>query len=174
MIDTLRSGWITTGPKAKRFEHDFAEHVGAKHAIAVAHCTGALHLAFWSLGIEQGDEVITTPFTFTASAEVLAYLGPLPVFVDIDPDTFNIDPVRIEALLESGKHTGSGRLNRCILPVSRVTWSVSARLPAVLSSKSSRTPPTPLAPPVRWKDAECQRSAPSPILPVSAFMQQRI
>ncbi len=104
VIDTLRSGWITTGPKAKRFETDLAQFVGAKHALALAHCTGALHLALWALGIGPGDEVITTPFTFTATAEVLGYLGAKPVFVDVDPGTFNISPARIEEALESGQH----------------------------------------------------------------------
>jgi len=104
VIDTLRSGWITTGPKAKRFEVEFAEYVGAKHALALAHCTGALHLALWAIGIQPGDEVITTPFTFTATAEVLGYLGAKPVFVDVDPGTFNINPARIEEELESGRH----------------------------------------------------------------------
>jgi dTDP-4-amino-4,6-dideoxygalactose transaminase len=104
VIDTLRSGWITTGPKAKRFEVEFAEYVGAKHALALAHCTGALHLALWAIGIQPGDEVITTPFTFTATAEVLGYLGAKPVFVDVDPGTFNINPARIEEALESGRH----------------------------------------------------------------------
>ena len=104
VIDTLRSGWITTGPKAKRFEADFAQYVGAKHALALAHCTGALHLALWAIGIQPGDEVITTPFTFTATAEVLGYLGAKPVFVDVDPGTFNINPARIEEALESGRH----------------------------------------------------------------------
>ncbi len=96
MLEALRSGWITTGPKAKRFEHEFAEYVGAKHALALSHCTGALHLSLWALGIGPGDEVITTPFTFTATAEVLGYLGARPVFVDVDPGTFNINPARIE------------------------------------------------------------------------------
>ena len=113
VIDTLRSGWITTGPKTKRFEREFAEYVGAKHALAVAHCTGALHLALFALGIGPGDEVITTPFTFTATAEVIGYLGARPVFVDIDPGTFNINPARIEEALESGVN----RNVRAIMPV---------------------------------------------------------
>jgi dTDP-4-amino-4,6-dideoxygalactose transaminase len=102
VIDTLRSGWITTGPKAKRFEQEFAAYVGAGHALAVAHCTGALHLALWALGLGPGDQVITTPFTFTATAEVMGYLGVRPLFVDIDPGTFNINPARIEEALENG------------------------------------------------------------------------
>ncbi len=113
MIEALRSGWITTGPKAKQFEQDFAAYVGARHALAVAHCTGALHLALFALGIGPGDEVITTPFTFTATAEVMGYLGARPVFVDIEPDTFNIDPEKIEAALASGDH----RQVRALMPV---------------------------------------------------------
>lgn len=113
MLETLRSGWITTGPKAKRFESEFAQHVGARNALAVSHCTGGLHLALFALGIGPEDEVITTPFTFTATAEVLAYLGARPVFVDIDPGTFNINPARIEEALESGQH----RKARALLPV---------------------------------------------------------
>ena len=84
VIDTLRSGWITTGPKTKKFEQEFAAYVGARNALAVAHCTGALHLALFALGIGPGDEVITTPFTFTATAEVMGYLGARPLFVDIE------------------------------------------------------------------------------------------
>jgi dTDP-4-amino-4,6-dideoxygalactose transaminase len=113
VLDSLRSGWITTGPKAKRFEKEFAAYVGARHALAVSHCTGALHLALFALGVGPGDEVITTPFTFTATAEVIGYLGARPVFVDIDPGTFNLNPARVEEALESGQH---GRV-RAILPV---------------------------------------------------------
>ena len=113
VIDTLRSGWITTGPKAKRFEKEFAEYVGAKHALAVAHCTGALHLSLWALDIRPGDEIITTPFTFTATAEVMGYLGAKPVFADIDPGTFNLNPARVEEALESGRHPRV----RAIVPV---------------------------------------------------------
>jgi dTDP-4-amino-4,6-dideoxygalactose transaminase len=112
VLEALRSGWITTGPKAKRFEKEFAEYVGAKNALAVSHCTGALHLALWALGIGPGDEVITTPFTFTATAEILGYLGARPVFVDVDPGTFNINPARIEEALENGANKV-----RALLPV---------------------------------------------------------
>ena len=113
MLEALRSGRITTGPKAKRFEKEFAEYVGAKNALAVSHCTGALHLALWALGIGPGDEVITTPFTFTATAEILGYLGARPVFVDVDPGTFNISPARIEEALENG----ANKRVRALLPV---------------------------------------------------------
>lgn len=111
VIDTLRSGWITTGPKVKRFEKEFASYVGARNAIAVAHCTGALHLALFALGIGPGDEVITTPFTFTATAEVIGYLGAKPVFVDIDARTFNIDPDAIERALATHNRV------RALMPV---------------------------------------------------------
>jgi len=113
VLDSLRSGWITTGPKAKRFEKEFAAYVGARHALAVAHCTGALHLALFALGVGPGDEVITTPFTFTATAEVIGYLGARPLFVDIEPGTFNLDPACVETALQNGQH----RRVRAILPV---------------------------------------------------------
>ena len=113
VLEALRSGWITTGPKAKRFEQEFAAYVGARHALAVAHCTGALHLALHAIDIRPGDEVITTPFTFTATGEVMGYMGARPVFVDIDPTTLNIDPARIAAALASGKH----RNVKAIMPV---------------------------------------------------------
>ena len=97
VIDSLRSGWLTTGPKAKRFEQDFAAFVGdGVEAIAVNSATAGLHLALEAIGINTGDEVITTPYTFTATAEVIRYLGAHPVFVDIDQNTFNIDPLKIE------------------------------------------------------------------------------
>ncbi len=113
VLEALRSGWITTGPKAKRFEQEFAAYVGARHALAVAHCTGALHLALHAIDIRPGDEIITTTFTFTATAEVMGYMGARPVFVDIDPKTFNLDPAQVEAVLASGKH----RHVRAIMPV---------------------------------------------------------
>ncbi len=100
VVDSLRSGWLTTGPKTKRFEQDFAKFIGeGVEAIAVNSATSGLHLALEALGIDPGDEVITTPYTFTATAEVIRYLGANPVFVDIDPLTFNIDPSKIEAAI---------------------------------------------------------------------------
>lgn len=102
VLDTLRSGWLTTGPKTKRFEEEFAEFVGGGvEAIAVNSATAGLHLALEAIGIADGDEVITTPYTFTATAEVVRYLGADPVFVDIDPSTFNIDPLKIESAITS-------------------------------------------------------------------------
>ncbi len=100
VIDSLRSGWVTTGPKTKRFESDFTEFIGGNcEAISVNSATAGLHLALEAIGISAGDEVITTPYTFTATAEVIRYLGAHPVFVDIDPNTFNIDPSKIAAAI---------------------------------------------------------------------------
>lgn len=100
VLDSLRSGWLTTGPKTKRFEEEFATFIGeGVEAIAVNSATAGLHLALEAAGIGPGDEVITTPYTFTATAEVVRYLGADPVLVDIDPATLNIDPTKIEAVL---------------------------------------------------------------------------
>ncbi|MBV5348782.1 aminotransferase class I/II-fold pyridoxal phosphate-dependent enzyme, partial [bacterium] len=100
VLDSLRSGWLTTGPKTKRFEEDFAAFAGnGTEAIAVNSATAGLHLALEAVGIGPGDEVVTTPYTFTSTAEVVRYLGADPVFVDIDPLTFNIDASKIEAAI---------------------------------------------------------------------------
>ncbi|OUD11666.1 DegT/DnrJ/EryC1/StrS family aminotransferase [Thioflexithrix psekupsensis] len=101
VIDTLRSGWLTTGPKTRLFEQQFAEFIGVKHALAVNSGTAALHLGLEAVGIQAGDKVATTPYTFTATAEVIRYLGADPVFVDIDPRTFNIDVNQLANVLAS-------------------------------------------------------------------------
>jgi len=101
VVDTLRSGWVTTGPKARRFEQDFVKFLGddALQAIAVNSATAGLHLALEAIGIGPGDEVITTTHTFTATAEVVRYMGADVVLVDIDPATLNIDPKAVEAAI---------------------------------------------------------------------------
>jgi dTDP-4-amino-4,6-dideoxygalactose transaminase len=97
VVDVLRSGWLTTGPKTRAFETQFADYIGGGiQALAVNSATAGLHLALESAGVGPGDEVITTTYTFTATAEVVRYLGADPVFVDIDPETLNIDPEQIE------------------------------------------------------------------------------
>lgn len=97
VVHALRSGWVTTGPKTKQFESDFSAYLGGGlESISVNSATAGLHLALEALGIGPGDEVITTTYTFTATGEVIRYLGAHPVFVDIDPKTFNIDPKKIE------------------------------------------------------------------------------
>lgn len=96
VVQVLRSGWLTTGTKAKQFENEFAAMVGARHAIAVNSCTAALHLALEAIGVREGDEVIVPTMTFAATAEVVAYLRAKPILVDCTPDTLNISPDCIE------------------------------------------------------------------------------
>jgi dTDP-4-amino-4,6-dideoxygalactose transaminase len=100
VADSLRSGWLTTGPKTKRFEEDFASYMGSDvEALAVNSATAGLHLSLEAAGIGPGDEVVTTSYTFTATAEVIRYLGANPVFVDVRAGTLNIDPSAIEAAI---------------------------------------------------------------------------
>ncbi len=101
VIDTLKSVWITTGPKTARFEQEFAERVGAPSALAVNSATAAMHLGLVGFGIGPGDLVITTPMTFCSTAHVIEHCGATPLFVDIDEDTLNISPDAIEAAIAS-------------------------------------------------------------------------
>ncbi len=100
VVATLESGWLTTGPRCRRFEEDFAAYLGTESAaIAVNSATAGLHLALESAGVGQGDEVIVPTFTFTATAEVVRYLGAKPLLADIDANTLNIDTAQLERLL---------------------------------------------------------------------------
>ena len=99
VLDTLRSGWLTTGPKTKRFEQAFAEYVGAKHAVALNSCTAALHLSLLAHGVGPGDEVVTSPITFAATVNVIEHCGARPVFVDVLPDTLNMAPERLDSAI---------------------------------------------------------------------------
>jgi len=96
VVSTLLSCWIGTGPKVTRFEEEFRDYIGSKYALAVNSCTAGLHLALLSNGIKAGDEVITTPMTFCATANAIIHSGGVPIFADIQKDTMNIDPVEIE------------------------------------------------------------------------------
>lgn len=109
VVDTLRSGWITTGPKTARFEEEFARFLGAPGALAVNSCTAALHTALLTAGVGEGDEVITTPLTFAATANVIEHVRARPVFVDVDPETLQIDASRLEAAVTAR--------TRAIIPV---------------------------------------------------------
>lgn len=95
----ILSGWVTQGPEVAAFEREFAEYVGAKYACAVSNCTTALHLALLAVGVQPGDEVITVSHSFIATANSIRYCGATPVFVDIQPATYNIDPALIEGVI---------------------------------------------------------------------------
>ncbi|WCL63320.1 DegT/DnrJ/EryC1/StrS family aminotransferase [Bacillus subtilis] len=101
VTETLESGWLSKGPKVQQFEKEFAAFVGAKHAVAVNSCTAALFLALKAKGIGPGDEVITSPLTFSSTANTIIHTGATPVFADIDQNTLNIDPVKLEAAVTS-------------------------------------------------------------------------
>jgi len=96
VVDALRSAWLGTGPKVARFEEMFRDYIGAKYALAVHSCTAALHLSLIASGVKPGDEVITTPMTFAATANAILHTGATPVFADVDRITMNIDPKEIE------------------------------------------------------------------------------
>lgn len=109
VVDTLKSEWITTGPKTRRFADEFTRYVEAEAALPLNSCTAGLHVALVTAGIGPGDEVITTPMTFAASANVIEHVGAKPVFVDVEPDTLNIDPAKVREAITSK--------TRAILPV---------------------------------------------------------
>ena len=109
VVDSLRSGWITTGPKVKRFQEAFATYLGAPQALALSSCTAALHTALSVLGIGRGDEVVTTTMTFCSTVSAIEQVGARPVLVDVEADTLNLDPAAVAAAVS--EHT------RAILPV---------------------------------------------------------
>ena len=109
VVKVLKSGFIAQGPKVAEFEEKFAEYAGVEYAVATSSGTTALHLALLSLGIEKDDEVITTPFSFAATANSILFTGARPVFADIDPKTFNINPQKIEELIN--------KKTKAVLPV---------------------------------------------------------
>jgi dTDP-4-amino-4,6-dideoxygalactose transaminase len=109
VVATLTSGWLSTGPRVRRFEAAFADYVGAAHAVAVNSCTAAIHLALLALDVGPGDEVITTPMTFCATANVIVHTGATPRFADIDATTWNLTPATAAAAID-------GR-TRVLLPV---------------------------------------------------------
>ena len=99
VLEVLRSGWITTGPRTKQFEKTLAAYVGSTHAVGVNSCTAALSLALEAAGVGPGDEVITSPITFASTANVIVHRGAKPVFVDVEPSTLNLDVSRLEAAI---------------------------------------------------------------------------
>ncbi len=109
VIDSIKTGWLSAGPKVVRFEEDFKRYMESPYAVAVNSCTAGLFLSLVAAGIGQGDEVITTPFTFAATANVIIHRGAKPVFVDVDPQTMNIDVNQIESKIT--------KRTRAIIPV---------------------------------------------------------
>ncbi|MCT4621492.1 MAG: UDP-4-amino-4,6-dideoxy-N-acetyl-beta-L-altrosamine transaminase [Marinisporobacter sp.] len=101
VIDTLRSDFLTTGPKITEFEQKFADYIGCKYALSLTSGTAALHAACFASGIQSGDEVITTPITFAATSNSILYVGAKPVFADIDPNTYNLNPLEVEKRITS-------------------------------------------------------------------------
>lgn len=95
----ILAGWVTQGPEVAAFEQEFATYVGANHACAVSNCTTALHLALLAVGVKPGDEVVTVSHSYIATANSIRYCGAVPVFVDIEPQTYNINPILIEAAI---------------------------------------------------------------------------
>ena len=132
----ILSGWITQGPEVAAFEREFAACVGSPHACAVSNCTTALHLALLAAGVGLGDEVVTVSHSYIATANSVRYCGALPVFVDIDPQTYNMDPALVEAAI--------GPQTRAILCVHQIGMpcdlNVWSRLPKSIRFRSSRTP----------------------------------
>ncbi|HEV2493658.1 MAG TPA: DegT/DnrJ/EryC1/StrS aminotransferase family protein [Terriglobia bacterium] len=117
VVDTLRSDWITTGPKVQRFEQEFAARVGAPAALALNSCTAAMHVALKALGVGPGDAVITTPMAFCSSAHVIEQVGARPVFADVERDTLNLDFLRVREAAEKLRHEPSAGRLKAILPV---------------------------------------------------------
>lgn len=115
VTECLRSGWLTTGGQVRRFETEFAAWLGATHAVAVNSATAAMHLALEAIGLRAGECVLTTPYTFAATAEVIRYFDATPVLVDVQPDTLNIDPVLLAQTAE--ELIAQGKTVRAILPV---------------------------------------------------------
>lgn len=118
VVASLRSDWITTGPKVKRFEREFADFLGTPASLALNSCTAALHVALLSLGIGPGDGVITTPMTFCSTIHVIEHVGARPFLVDVEPDTLNIDPVQVREVINQRMRNRRqlGRI-KAILPV---------------------------------------------------------
>lgn len=114
VVDSMRSGWVTTGPKVKRFEDDFSQYLGCKHSLAVNSATSGLHLALDAIGIQRDDIVIVPVNTFTSSAEVVRYFDAHPLFCDINPDTFNICRFELEKLIQN--HPEKNKI-KAIMPV---------------------------------------------------------
>src|SRR6267143_5566218 len=115
VVDTLKSGWLTTGPKTKQFEREFADYLKHKHAIAVNSCTAALHLALEAIGLKAGQGVIVPTMTFAATAEVVRYFGARPILADCRAEDFNLDVADADRKIQSA--LAAGQSVAAIMPV---------------------------------------------------------
>src|SRR5258706_306697 len=115
VVDTLRNGWLTTGPKTRQFEAEFAGYIRQKHAIAVNSCTAALHLALEAIGLQSGQSVVVPTMTFAATAEVVRYFNAKPILVDCREADFNLDPQDADAKIQAAQ--SRGEKIAAILPV---------------------------------------------------------
>ncbi|HEY6052492.1 MAG TPA: aminotransferase class I/II-fold pyridoxal phosphate-dependent enzyme [Gaiellaceae bacterium] len=129
VLEVLRSGWLSLGPTGPRFEALLADFVGAPHAAAVSSGTAGLHLCVRVAGVGPGDEVITSPYSFAASANCVIYEGATPVFADIDPHTYNLDPAAVEAAVTATSISAPAAQApaRCELPKAWRSRSAAAR-----------------------------------------------
>jgi dTDP-4-amino-4,6-dideoxygalactose transaminase len=145
VVETLRSGWIATGPRVARFEAAFAEAVGAPAALALSSGTAGLHLALCALGAGPGDRVVTTPMTFCSGVHVIEQTGAVPLLVDVEPGTLNIDPECVAAAVERTRRV------RAIEPststATRARWTRCSTSRSATAWRWSRTPPTRCRPP---------------------------
>jgi dTDP-4-amino-4,6-dideoxygalactose transaminase len=131
VVATLRSGWLSTGPRVHAFERAFAEYIGVPHAVALNSCTAALHLSMLAAGVGPGDEVVTTPLTFCATANVVMHVGATPRFADIDPLTWNLDPAAAAAAVTPR--------TRVVLPVHYAGRPVDVRAFREIASRHGLT-----------------------------------
>lgn len=133
VVGVLRSGWLTSGPKVKQFEAEFAEFVGAKHAIAVNSCTAALHLAVEALGLQRGEAVLVPAHTFAATAEVVRYLGAIPILVDSDPNTLHLDLADAETKIDAVR---KGKLSAAVPADARIVGIIPVHLGGTMMDMS--------------------------------------
>jgi perosamine synthetase len=154
--EVLESGWITTGVKVQRFERQFGAYVGAAHAVAVNSCTAAMHLALDAVGVRRGDIVLTTPYTFAATAEVISYFDAVPVFVDVERETLNMDPARLVETIDDLEGVLHGGLPPATAAVARALATRPGRRRAPVSSARRRRPATRAVIPVHIAGHPCE------------------
>jgi len=116
ILETLESGWITTGPRVRKLEAELAEAIRARHVVCVDSCTAALHIALVTLDLKPGDEVITSPLTFCSTVNTIVHAGGTPVLADVEPDTLNLDPARLGAAITARTRAVPARCISAVIP----------------------------------------------------------